>query len=380
MSLYQRGFKMSFNKQLAGSLGALLLLSCSGAVAESFQGRQGNGTTTYTPIDILQVCFTPQECSENSNANTTDTSLLSSVATSIYSWNGNGSIINTNIKSIGATTSGSYPDGIGQDYAKIYANSLNNPVIFFQWQRYSEKGGKLEIKVDTYDVASDTIPLITPKATIIYGVWNTPTSKKRVYRNVSLPFIIDPAKDGLAKDGQWYTIAVAFDNKPASDLTIVATPTTQSCPTTYGCYETSELFSGDLNVDGKMWTGVGSLMTHGSGTGDSITQDYVNIEAGKSTVSFFQWNRKNSKTLRFKTDGCDYPVNITYGAWDTRDSDRTISAKLNSDSQTLLGSPNDISEKYLPKNWVVLKIESDEKMSSTCQISVGTEKAKGGTW
>jgi hypothetical protein len=55
MSLYQRGFKMSFNKQLAGSLGALLLLSCSGAVAEMFQGFQGENTTrqqielTYIP-------------------------------------------------------------------------------------------------------------------------------------------------------------------------------------------------------------------------------------------------------------------------------------------------------------------------------------------
>lgn len=367
MSLYQCGFNMSFNKQLAGSLGALLLLSCSGVVAESFQGFQGENVTH----EYVDITYTPP----------VETS--SSVTEAIYSWNGNGSIINTN-PITDSTGNISYPDGIGQDYVQIHANSLNNPVAFFQWRLSSKKGSKLEIKVDTYDVAPDTTRAITPTATIIYGVWDTPISKKRVYRNVSLPFIVDPAKDGLAKEGQWYTIAVAFDKKPASDLMIVATPTTQSCPTTYGCYETSELFSGDLNVDGKMWTGVGSLMTHGSATGDSIDQDVVIIEANKPTMSLFQWNRKNGKKLQFQTSGCEYPVKITYGAWDTRDNDKMISVTLTSTPQYLLGLAGDV----LPNsNWVLLKIESDEKIpdgNSTCSVYVGTEKARsqaqGGIW
>jgi hypothetical protein len=285
----------------------------------------------------------------------------------IYSWNGNGSVISSSIKrGVKPLSNGSYPDGIGQDYAKIHSDSVNNPVIFFQWQLNEEQGKYLRIESDT----------TTPSASIIYGKWD---DSKVIYRNVSLPFMVNPTKDNIYKNGEWYVIAVAFDAKSYITTQIKATPTniSETNPCDYqtlaapGCYSqmgASQLY-GALNIDGFAWAGVGSLMTHGERKGnDSITQDVVPINGSmnKPTVAFFQWNRKNGKHLLLRTakkvnstgDGCEYPfARITYGEWETRDNDQTFFTKISNDASYVLGTPNVLRDGSPLSTWVLVKVE-----------------------
>jgi len=293
----------------------------------------------------------------------------------IYSWNGNGSVINYSIKRGAKPLSvdgSSYSDGIGQDYAKIHSSSNNNPVVFFQWQLNSEKGKNLKIQSD----------IATPNASIIYGKWN---GSKVIYKNVSLPFTVNPTKDNMySHDGEWYVIAIAFDAKPYSDAEIKVTPTTvdETNPCDYqtlgtGCYSQmgasqqpkGNPFYGALNIDGFAWAGIGSLMTHGEKKGDdSITQDVIpmNGSMNKPTVAFFQWNRKNGKHLYLRTatkvnstdDGCKYSsARITYGEWETRDNDQTTFHDLSNEKSYILGTLNVLRDGSPLPTWVLVKIE-----------------------
>ena len=60
------------------------------------------------------------------------------------------------------------------------------------------------------------------RATISYGSWDNRGAD--VTRTVTLPYVLNPAADGLrSADGSYLVIKVAFDRKPRSDVTVSAT-------------------------------------------------------------------------------------------------------------------------------------------------------------
>ncbi len=354
MSLYHRKYQMSFRK-LFSLLG--ILLFCSYPVtAEDFTGRVGNTTHTWIDLDSTSI--------DDSQ---------------VYSWNGNGSIINKNY------LEGGRGYGIEEDVALIHSGS-SKPVIFFQWQVCTactdEEGNEKPLSNLSIQWSDPYIPISPLKANIIYGEWNTLSSQKIIYRNVELdygkPFIIDPTRDGFkVKNGSWFVIAIAFDDFDNNTRTIKAIPTSK--PSHYG-FPYGEIFSSYLNVDGFMWMGVGSLMTHGIGQSDSITQDVVLIEPNQPTVSLFQWNRSTGRKLSAKTNGCNYPVKVTYKEWDAKEDEvRSFNITLNHNPQRLLGEVFGGGDPYeeIPPNssWILVKIEG-ETFQEKCKLYLGTDKSR----
>jgi hypothetical protein len=122
-------------------------------------------------------------------------------------WNGNASIISFS----GDCESDENCFGVKYDIANIHPTSDDLPVVFFQWEIDQRDGKTLEIKADGMDTA-----------TITYGTWSNRDND--INRTVSLPYIIDPAADGLnVSDGQYYTIKVQFAGKPAAKTSVWAT-------------------------------------------------------------------------------------------------------------------------------------------------------------
>jgi len=160
-------------------------------------------------------------------------------------WNGNGSLINF--------TSGHLRGyGLDKDICRIHPDSTNSPVVFFQWEIDGADGRRLRIKGDG-------------RATITYGSWGT-RSDDRVYSNVALPFVLDPAKDGKStNDGQYYVVAIQNPSAPTSATNVIATATDATASSA------TSMAAQPIAVDGHTWNGNGSIInfTSGSMTGGS---------------------------------------------------------------------------------------------------------------
>ena len=99
-----------------------------------------------------------------------------------HRWAGNGSIISHNT---GANTG----YGLTKDIAVVRTGNAKSPVVFFQWQLNSNDGNKLRINSNNFT-----------SATITYGYWNSLKKERITYAKASLPFILDPSRDGLSNE------------------------------------------------------------------------------------------------------------------------------------------------------------------------------------
>ncbi len=263
-----------------------------------------------------------------------------------YSWNGNGSIINFD-----GVKNGGSSFGIDKDDAKIHPYSPNSPAVFFQWQVNTSYGTKLKISADGNPGT----------ASISYGGWNSDKVSKKTYKNVNLPFVLDPVKDNLTvADAGWYVVAVSFNQKPANSITIRAEPTFDSAT----LYPSSVVFEG-LMVDGYSWTGNGSIISHSSNVSTrevfGLNQDIARVESSPSVV-FFQWQVSSNWGKYLKIDsGCVSSANITVGDWNTRSNDTVISN---------VSLPYRISANgKADGGWILVKVET---VSNSCPSSGGT--------
>lgn len=220
-------------------------------------------------------------------------------------WTGNGSLI--------AAASGTATGyGLTLDEAKVDRNGEGTATVFFQWEVDSADGERLRIDADDRGES----------ATITYGTWGT-RAEDRVYRDVTLPFVLDPRADGHDPVGQYFVVAVTHD----SDGIIAAEATTEAADST------RSTSAGPLPVDGHTWNGNGSIIgyTSGSATGYGLTHDEAAIHPSDTApVVFFQWEIDGSDgdTLLLDAPGAGSAV-VSYGPWngDRRD-DVTRSVSL----------------------------------------------------
>ena len=220
-----------------------------------------------------------------------------------YSWNGNGSLI-------GYASESKTGYGLTIDEAAIHPTSIDNPIVFFQWEIDQKDGTKLKFDADEME-----------KASITYGPWND-RSKDIIYEDVALPFILDPTKDGFSvADQEYYVIAVQFDKKPEQTTSVIAEMTTEDASTHQG------VKAQKIEVDGHIWNGNGSLIGYSSGDlsgyGLEIDEGLITPQTNHKPIVFFQWevDQKDGTKLQLDADGMI--ANISYGIWNDRTTDVT---------------------------------------------------------
>ena len=224
-------------------------------------------------------------------------------------WTGNASVI--------SHTSGDGTGyGLNYDIGRVHPGLGDKQTTFFQWEIDGDDGRRFKISAE--GVAT---------ARITYGTWAN-RDNDRAY-DVALPFVLDPAKDGLSvTDGTYYTIAVELD-EPAATTDVRGEAT--DAPGT----DATSAAAKPITVDGRTWNGNASIISF---TGECVSEgncfgveyDIANIhpDSAELPVVFFQWqiDQRDGKTLEIKAEGMD-TATITYGAWANRDGDinRTVS-------------------------------------------------------
>ncbi|MEM7156666.1 MAG: C10 family peptidase [Myxococcota bacterium] len=266
-----------------------------------------------------------------------------------YSWNGNMSMI--------SKTSGSQTGyGLTVDESAIHPGSVSDPVVFLQWEVDTADASRLQISADGMDTA-----------TIRYGTWND-RSQDRVYTDVSLPFVLDPTRDGMTvADGEWFVVSVAFDDKPATSVPVVATGTTAAASSATSAPASA------LTVDGGTWNGNGSLISLSSGTatGYGLTRDETMIHptSDKDPIVFFQWelDQRDGMTVVLDAEGMGQAT-LTYGAWGSRDEDVTRTVAL---PYTL--DPAADGKSTADGEYYVIKVAFDEAPSQATAVTAVIE-------
>ncbi len=214
-------------------------------------------------------------------------------------WAGNGSLIS---KSTGDLTG----YGITQD--ELFFPAHEAPVVsLVQWE-VDEKDGTSVMLTAEGD----------PKLTIQYGKWNDRT-QDRVYKNIQLPFILNPAADGYKNyDGEYFVIAVT-DNEKRNQSQTVEINTTHNASA-----DISSEVAEKLMIDGASWQGNASLISFTSAekTGYGMTQDELFIsDTLTKGVSFIQWEVDAKDGNRLQIEGVNQMATISYGVWNDRSQD-----------------------------------------------------------
>ncbi|MBL4633465.1 MAG: hypothetical protein JKY56_06325, partial [Kofleriaceae bacterium] len=263
-------------------------------------------------------------------------------------WNGNGSII--------SLTSGTDTGfGLDKDLSRLHPGS-SNPAVFFQWEIDARDGQRLEISGGG-------------KATISYGTWGS-RAEDRVYENVSLPFVLDPAKDGKSvADGQYYVVAVQYADDP-TETTDVNVKATSAAGT-----DATSTAGAAISVDGHTWNGNASIISHSSGdkTGYGLNYDIANIHPSseKNPVVFFQWevSAADGKTLEISAPGMT-GATVTYGSWGERGNDITETVTL---PYTI--DPAKDGKSVQDGTWYVIKVAFSEKPAQKTAVLAKTPNA-----
>jgi|GEM_PF-1380596 len=266
-----------------------------------------------------------------------------------YSWNGNASLI-----SLSSDTDTGY--GLDKDMSRIHPGS-KKPVVFFQWEIDGRDGRRLEITGGS-------------RATITYGSWGS-RANDRVYKDVALPFVLDPAKDGNSvEDGKFYVVSVQYDAEPGAQTDVVATTTDAAAS------DAASAPAEPVTVDGHTWNGNASVISYSSGdkTGYGLNYDIANIhpDSAGNPVVFFQWevSQADGKTLEISAEGMD-KATITYGTWANRDGDvsRTVSLPYTIDPAADGLNVEDGS-------WFVIKVAFDKKPAAKTSVWAKTPNAQ----
>ena len=215
------------------------------------------------------------------------------------SWHGVGSLV-----SHASGTATGY--GLTRDEIAIQGGLEGDALTLLQWQLDARDGARLEIAGDA-----------ATRATITLGTWGS-RSADREYRDVALPFVLDPAREGLStEDGEFFVVAVQLVDASAGALTARATTAAAS--------SASSVASSGVRVDGHRWAGNGSLISRASGTrtGYGLTTDEVQVHPGsEAPVVFFQWeiDVRDGQRLRLSGEGLG-GATLRYGAWNDRSAD-----------------------------------------------------------
>jgi hypothetical protein len=262
-------------------------------------------------------------------------------------WVGNASLI--------SKTSGNLTGyGLTQDEVSIPAHQT--PVAsFVQWEVDPSDGERLLISSDNSKLVS-----------IQYGIWND-RSKDRLYENVTLPFVLDPKKDGYTSiEGEYFVIAI-IDNTATTSTQIITLKATEQAANTLVSSNAESLLIGQ-----SMWQGNGSIISYTSGTntGYGLTQDeLVIVPAAKAPVLFFQWEVDERDGKKLKVDAVDQTATVTYGLWNDRSKDVTHSVKF---PYTI----DPITDGIIVKggDYLVIKIEFDNSPAKTTTVSAQTVK------
>ena len=229
-------------------------------------------------------------------------------------WNGNGSLIDF---STGFKTG----YGLSHDVSKVSSYKMPEKIwknaVFFQWQVDITSGDKIKITSEN--------PLLN-KADITFGAWNTRTQDV-LYKDVELPFIIDPKLQGyVVENGAWFVIKVKVTNEiNRSYISRVNAKATFDNP--LSSYQTSNEIT---FVDGYKWNGNGSIISYSSGTktGYGLTYDVTTIDStNKKEVVFFQWevDAFDGKKLRISVDNPKIKkATIVIGDWSSRYNDKYL--------------------------------------------------------
>ena len=235
-------------------------------------------------------------------------SVSGSSASPESSWNGNASII-----SMTSDTDTGF--GLDKDVSRVHPNSTN-PAVFFQWEIDGRDGRRLEIAGGT-------------SATITYGSWGD-RANDRVFENVALPFVLDPARDGKnVSDGQYYVVSVQYNEAPSATTDVTATATAKAA----SAATSAEARAFDVSVDGHTWNGNASVISHSSGSkvGYGLNFDIANIHptSAKNPVVFFQWEVSAADGTSLEISAKDMSTaTITYGTWADRNNDITKTVSL----------------------------------------------------
>lgn len=230
-------------------------------------------------------------------------------------WHGNASIIDysTNVET-----------GYGLTYDVSQVNNYLEPqkswksAVFFQWEVDTSNGDKIKIS---------TSNTLLKKADITFGSWGT-RSKDITYKNVTLPFIIDPRlHDFDVSNGKWFVIKTK----------ILSEVHNQSYSSRVYAHATFDLASEHPSVtneitfvDGYKWNGNGSIISYSSGseTGFGLTYDVSTIDSlNKKEVVFFQWEVDSTDGNKLKISVDDTNIkkaSITIGSWSGRSKDKLL--------------------------------------------------------
>ena len=281
-------------------------------------------------------------------------------------WIGNGSIMSAYKNNVSDNNGHrtDYPFGITQDTSKLHSLSGKN-VAFFQWFLDPNSCNKLKVTA----VNAEFTSYIHPRVNITVGAWDTRKTDK-TFENVKLPFTI--GKENV-KSSTWFEeynwLVTAIEVEDGTESGNIYMECTDERET-----EASYRFGYQINLDGYIWNGSGSIIsnyftsqysnqdsspTHGSNPNNQwsygIFKDWLKFSPlyNKQAV-FFQWQRSD-ECSQLKIDILDAP----------RDKKRVklISKKWNE-------SPFVVFEDYveLPyilenekKNlWTVVGVYSDE--------------------
>ena len=194
-------------------------------------------------------------------------------------------------------------------------------------------------------------------ATIVYGPYYT-RDRDVKYKNVSLPFVINPGKDNFSTaDGEWYVVGVLFDSKPSTSSAVYANTTDARASMGKG------VPAGPINIDGYTWNGNASIISNSSESleGYGMTHDETVIHKSElNPVSFFQWeiDTSDGTRLEISSEG-KFTARISYGTWNNRGSDIVKTVSL-----PYIIDPKSDGLRIRDGNYYVIKVEFQRNPSA----------------
>jgi len=266
-----------------------------------------------------------------------------------YQWHGAGSLISSHFSATDSTT----PYGILRDVAVLKPageGKLNaNPSVFFQWQG-SEYCRAIELKAVVDGVSQSKTALLGVKN------WNAATYQTE---QITFPYRLEQPVNDAGGLQTWNLLQLDFQ------------AVEQETNITASCVQDSSQYT---------WSGNGSVIshtgiTHLGNTVDEygINKDSVKIHANTTypPVGFFQWqiDTNQCSSLTFDVDDESVRnnnlVNITYGAWDKRDTDKMF-------TQVRLPftvNASNMGETHADGNWRVFAVAFSDVQGSASTLN-----------
>ncbi len=271
-----------------------------------------------------------------------------------YNWNGNGSVISDSTGDITGW-------GITYDEALIHPDSF--PAVFFQWEINSKDGKNLRISLR--DNNGYELPEGSAFASVRYGLWGSRIYDEE-YKNIRLPFVLDPSKNFDVFDGQWMVLRVLFNQKVNASSRVFVKATNETPLDDVSLYITDR-----AKIDGRKWNGNASLISFNSGdvkeagTTWDVTQIHaVTKHLGEDApVVYFQWqiDSEDGTRLQLTATGMGRAT-ITYGDYDDRSNDVSYRHDF---SNSFYLDPSSDGKSVTDGKWYVVKVSFDNKPSDS---------------